>query len=242
MLYVAVLALIKLSILFLYLRLFAPQAPPKSQLARQYREHYARFRMAVLVFAGVMVLAPSAVFFFLGVFQCRPIDTVWKRWTSTEPPASASAASSYSCLDVRTLADVAASFSIVQDVYILVAPWPLLRLLRRSLVVSRSSTSSASSVPPHSSSPPSSRASIAAAATATAMFSLVAFVLATSGVRLHFLVHFDAVSANPTWDNTDSLIWSWLEVCVSVIVTSLPTVRVLGQKAWTRWKSRGLGS
>lgn len=128
------------------------------------------------------------------------------------------------------MAYVAASIGIAQDAAILLAPWPLLLLLRQSLI--RPSTSSPSS--PSTTSP----AATAAMVTALAMFSLGVFVLVTSCVRLHFLVHFDETSLNPTWDNTDSLIWSGLEVSVSVIVTSLPTVRVMGQQAWRSWRAR----
>ncbi|CAK7239033.1 MAG: hypothetical protein STHCBS139747_000454 [Sporothrix thermara] len=236
MLYLAILALVKLSMLFLYLRVFAPQAPPTTRAARRYQKHYGVFRVAVLTIA-VFVALPSVVFLLLDAFQCRPVDTVWLQWTSSSAPQPRGAlppppplSSSVSCLNVRALAYVAASFGLVQDVAILLVPWPMLLHLRHSVVPS-------SSFPPSS----STRAATAAMVTAMAMFSLGVFVLITSCVRLHFLVHFSETSLNPTWDNTDSLIWSGLEVSVSVIVMSLPTVRMLGQRAWRSWREENRG-
>lgn len=226
-LYLVILALIKLSLLFLYLRLFAPQAPSTTPEARKYRQHYHNFRVAVFILAGFVIL-PSIALLFLDAFQCQPVNTVWTRWTSSflikdEP---------FTCLDVRLLAYVAASFGIAQDAAILIAPWPLLFLLRKSLVRPSSMSSSSTYTPSRLTT------TTAAMVTALAMFSLGVFVLATSCIRLHFLVNFDVTSLNPTWDNTDSLIWSGLEVSVSVIVMSLPTVRVMAQQAWRSWRER----
>lgn len=67
MLYLAILTLIKLSLLFMYLRLFAPQAPPTTRAARRYRKHYRNFRIAVFVIAR-FVLLPGVVFLFLDAF------------------------------------------------------------------------------------------------------------------------------------------------------------------------------
>lgn len=226
-LYLVILTLIKLSLLFLYLRLFAPQTPPTTSEARRYRHHYHNFRIAVFILAGFVIL-PSIVFLFLDAFQCQPVDTVWTRWAST----SSIKDDPFSCLDVRLLAYVAASIGIAQDAAILIAPWPLLFLLRERLV-RPSSMSSASTYTPSR-----TNSTTAAMVTALAMFSLGAFVLATSCIRLHFLVNFDVASLNPTWDNTDSLIWSGLEVSVSVIVMSLPTVRAMAQQAWRSWRER----
>ncbi|CAK7225673.1 hypothetical protein SBRCBS47491_005969 [Sporothrix bragantina] len=211
--------------LFLYLRVFAPQAPPTTRPARRYRKHYGVFRVTVLVTA-VFVALPSIVFLLLDAFQCRPIDIVWTQWTSAKPPPSPETSPSFTCLKVRALAYVAASFGLAQDATILLVPWPMLLHLRQSFAPSPLSPTS------------SSRAATAAMVTAMTMFSLGVFVLVTSCIRLHFLVHFNEASVNPTWDNTDSLIWSGLEVSVSVIVMSVPTVRMLGQKALRSWRAR----
>ena len=108
-------------------------------------------------------------------------------------------ASNDHCINVNTLTYTAAAFSIAQDIVILVLPVPLLLKLHTSK---------------------RRKAGI------LIMFSLGIFVLITSCVRLRFIVRF-ARSTNPTWDYTDSLIWSGLEVAVSIIVTSLPAIRVL---------------
>ncbi|KAK3320794.1 CFEM domain-containing protein [Cercophora scortea] len=105
----------------------------------------------------------------------------------------------YRCLDVNTLAFTTAGFSIAQDIVILVMPLPLLARLN----VSRRSKFGI-----------------------MFMFSLGIFVLITSCVRLWSLYTFGD-SVNPTWDYTDALIWTGLEVAVSIIVTSLPAIRVL---------------
>ncbi|KAK3680464.1 CFEM domain-containing protein [Podospora appendiculata] len=105
----------------------------------------------------------------------------------------------YRCLDINTLAFTTAGFSIAQDIVILVMPLPLLARLN----VSRRSKFGI-----------------------MVMFSLGIFVLITSCVRLWSLYTFGD-SVNPTWDYTDALIWTGLEVAVSIIVTSLPAIRVL---------------
>jgi hypothetical protein len=52
------------------------------------------------------------------------------------------------------------------------------------------------------------------------MFSLGIFILLTSCIRLRFIVMFA-----PTWDYTDTILWTALEVNVSIIVISLPPIR-----------------
>ncbi|CAK7227664.1 hypothetical protein SCUCBS95973_006620 [Sporothrix curviconia] len=225
LLYLAILALVKLSVLFLYLRVFAPQAPPATRAARRYRKHYRGFRVAVWVITAFVAL-PSLVFLLLDAFQCRPVDTIWAQRTSTTAPPPPGTSPSFSCLNVRALAYVASSFGLAQDAAILVLPWPMLLHLRQSFVPSPASPT------------PTTKGATAAMVTAMAMFSLGVFVLATSCIRLHFLVHFNEASVNLTWENTDSLIWSGLEVSVSVIVMSLPTVRMLGQRAWRSWRAK----
>ncbi|KAM0494399.1 hypothetical protein ACHAPB_008072 [Verticillium nonalfalfae] len=106
---------------------------------------------------------------------------------------------SFRCLNVNTLVYTAAGFSIAQDVIILVLPLPLLFGLNMSW---------------------RSKMGI------MVMFSLGIFILITSCIRLQYIVHF-ARSTNPTWDYTDTLIWTGLEVSVSMLVTSLPAIRML---------------
>jgi len=102
------------------------------------------------------------------------------------------------CLNVNVLAWVSGGVSIAQDVVILALPLPALSELHASRRV---------------------KAGI------LLMFSLGIFICATSCIRLRYLVVF-AKSTNPTWDYTDAMVWTSIEVCISIIVTSLPAIRV----------------
>ncbi|OIW23035.1 hypothetical protein CONLIGDRAFT_550013, partial [Coniochaeta ligniaria NRRL 30616] len=103
------------------------------------------------------------------------------------------------CVNINTLAFTAAGISIAQDVVILALPLPLLARLQVSW---RSKLE------------------------VMVMFSLGIFIVITSCIRLRSIVYF-ARSSNPTWDYTDALIWTGLEAAVSIIVVSLPAIRVL---------------
>ncbi|KAK3343865.1 CFEM domain-containing protein [Lasiosphaeria hispida] len=105
----------------------------------------------------------------------------------------------YRCFDINALGFTSAAFSIAQDIVIIIMPLPLLTKLH----VSRRSKLGI-----------------------IFMFSLGIFVTITSCVRLWTLYTFGD-SVNPTWDYTNALIWTGLEVAVSIIVTSLPAIRVL---------------
>lgn len=113
------------------------------------------------------------------------------------------------CVDVNLLTYLSAASNIAQDAAILILPLPVLVRLQVAL-----------------------RTKIAI----VVMFSLGVFVLLTSCVRL-WAIHGFGDSPNPTWDYTDAVIWTGLEVAVSIIVTSLPAIRVLAQ----RRRSRKLG-
>lgn len=103
------------------------------------------------------------------------------------------------CLDINTLAFVAGGLSISHDIIIILLPLPLLYKLN----ISRRK-----------------KAGI------FFMFGLGVFILITSCVRLQYIVLFTR-SLNPTWDFTDPLIWSGVEVSVSMTVVCLPAVRTL---------------
>ncbi|KAF4817812.1 Satratoxin biosynthesis SC1 cluster protein 4 [Colletotrichum siamense] len=103
------------------------------------------------------------------------------------------------CLDINTLAFVAGGLSISHDIIIILLPLPLLYKLNMSR---------------------RKKAGI------FFMFGLGVFILITSCVRLQYIVLFTR-SLNPTWDFTDPLIWSGVEVSVSMIVVCLPAVRTL---------------
>ena len=172
--YLAVIALTKISLLFFYLRIFPNP----------------RFRLSCYL-TMAWVSASGLIFLIMQVFQCVPVDYSWEGWKGTYGP--------HICVDVNTLVFTAAGFSIAQDVVILALPLPLLARLQVSW---------------------QSKAEV------MAMFSLGIFIIITSCIRLRSIVNF-AQSSNPTWDYTDTMIWSGLEGAVSVIVVSLPAIRVL---------------
>lgn len=117
----------------------------------------------------------------------------------------------YHCFDVTALVSAAAGFSIAQDTVILAMPLPLLLGLQTNW---------------------RRKAGI------LLMFGLGVLVLATSCIRLRYIVRF-ARSTNPSWDYTDVSIWSGIEVAVSIIVASLPAVRILLISLWPRAFSTG---
>ncbi|KAJ0142906.1 hypothetical protein CTA2_1346, partial [Colletotrichum tanaceti] len=110
------------------------------------------------------------------------------------------------CLNINMLAFVAGGLSISHDIIILFLPVPLLWHLNMGL-----------------------RSKIGI----FIMFSLGIFILITSCVRLQYIALFTR-SLNPTWDFTDPLIWSGIEVSVSMIVVCLPATRVLWKRSLPR--------
>lgn len=169
-----------MSILFFFLRIF----PNK------------KFRVCCWAVMAWVVVS-SVLFILLQIFQCLPVDAIWRSWRGDYPGR-------YRCLDVNSLVYAAAGCSIAQDLTILVLPLPLILGLNTSW---------------------RRRAAIAV------MFSLGIFVLVTSCIRLRFMVLF-ARSTNPTWDYFDTSVWSSFEVSISVIVASLPAIRLYLVRAW----------
>lgn len=104
-----------------------------------------------------------------------------------------------SCLDLNTLAYAAASLVIVQDLAIIILPMPWLIKLQMNL---------------------KTKIGI------MIMFSLGVFVLATSCARLSYILKFGH-TVNPTMDYVGPIIWSGLEVAVSIMVACLPALRLL---------------
>ena len=92
-LYFAQVALIKLSILFFYLRIF-PGTGVRQLI------------WMTIVFDVIF----GTIFFFLAVFQCRPISFYWKRWDGEHPGK---------CFNVNAMAFANAGISIVLDVWML---------------------------------------------------------------------------------------------------------------------------
>ncbi|KAK8860103.1 Satratoxin biosynthesis SC1 cluster protein 4 [Apiospora arundinis] len=104
---------------------------------------------------------------------------------------------SHKCIDVNALSFAAAGVGIAQDVAIMLLPLPIILNLNMAFR-KRVQT--------------------------VVMFSLGIIVVITSAVRLRYLVRFET-SNNPTWDNVDAIIWTHIEVSVSVIVVCLPSIR-----------------
>lgn len=184
-LYLAIIALTKLSILCFYLRIFPNPA-------------FRRFAFTVMTWVAVSGL----IFITIQIFQCTPVSFMWEGWKGDYGP--------HSCVDINKLVFTAAGFSIAQDVVILFMPLPLLAQLQTSWRVKLG---------------------------AMVMFSLGIFVVITSCVRLGAIVLF-ARSTNPTWDYTGTLIWTGLECAVSIIVASLPAIRVLLSRLYPKRSGR----
>lgn len=70
------------------------------------------------------VTVSALIFIFMQIFQCTPIDFVWKGWDGTYGP--------HKCLNVNVLVFTAAGFSIAQDIVIIFMPIPLLAQLQAS--------------------------------------------------------------------------------------------------------------
>ncbi|CAJ2509836.1 Uu.00g057360.m01.CDS01 [Anthostomella pinea] len=104
---------------------------------------------------------------------------------------------SHQCLDLNVLGYVAGGLGIGQDLVILLIPLPVITSLQMPLKRKLFTLF---------------------------MFSLGSFALAISCIRLRYLVQFRK-SRNPTYDYTDAVIWTELEVYVTVIVLCLPSIR-----------------
>lgn len=93
-LYFAEVAMLKLSILFFYLRIF-----PDTKVRR--------LIWMTIIFDAIF----GTIFFFLAIFQCRPISFYWKRWDGEHYGK---------CFDVNAMAFANAGISIALDAWMLV--------------------------------------------------------------------------------------------------------------------------
>ena len=99
-LYFLHLTLLKLSLLFFYLRIFPGRAT-------------RRLLWGTVAFNVVY----GAVFVFIGIFQCQPISFYWKKWSGEAQG---------SCINVNSLAWSNAAISIMVDFWMLAIPlWQL---------------------------------------------------------------------------------------------------------------------
>lgn len=104
------------------------------------------------------------------------------------------------CLNLNHLTFISTGFSIVQDLVILILPLPSLFKLNINI-----------------------RDKIGL----VFMFSLGLFATAISCLRTLYIINFDRSNTNPTWEYVDLIVWTGLEVAVTVIVACLPAIWVL---------------
>lgn len=97
--YIISISLTKISVVFLYLRLF---------------EREPKFRLAAYVTIGV-IATTLIILSSLFIFTCRPVTFFWNR----DIPGG-------TCLDIKGLAFASGAMSIVQDMVILVLPLPVI--------------------------------------------------------------------------------------------------------------------
>jgi hypothetical protein len=107
-------------------------------------------------------------------------------------------AGEFQCLNVNALSYAAAASGIAQDLIILILPLPVIATLQMHLKKK---------------------------ILTLLMFSLGVFILITSCIRLKALVQF-AKSLNPTWDYVDAVLWTSLEVNISVVIVCAPAIRI----------------
>ncbi|EME80711.1 uncharacterized protein MYCFIDRAFT_119208, partial [Pseudocercospora fijiensis CIRAD86] len=100
LLYIAALPIIKITILFTYLRIF--QTP--------------NFRKLAFGAIGINVVF-AITFFGVTVFQCIPVHLAWTHWDGTHPGE---------CKDLNALSWAAAALNIILDVVVVGLPMPML--------------------------------------------------------------------------------------------------------------------
>ncbi|KAK8106785.1 CFEM domain-containing protein [Apiospora kogelbergensis] len=103
------------------------------------------------------------------------------------------------CLNINILTIAAGYTSIAQDGIVLLLPLPILLSLET---------------------PPMQRLKICC------LFSLGVLATAVSCIRMKYILQFQATT-NPTWDHTDSLIWTGLEVNVAILILCMVPIRQL---------------
>ncbi|TLD23014.1 hypothetical protein PspLS_07064 [Pyricularia sp. CBS 133598] len=103
-LYFAELALLKMSLLFFYLRIFPSRG-------------VRRILWATIIFNG----AYGVVFVLVGIFQCNPISYFWTEWDGEHQGK---------CINVNAMAWSNAAISIALDLWMLAVPLWQLRTLR----------------------------------------------------------------------------------------------------------------
>lgn len=173
LLYFLQVALLKLTLLLFFLRIF-----PKPSIRR------------VLWATVAFNIACGFAFVVVSIFQCQPISYYWTSWDKEGKGK---------CININALAWSNAGMSIALDVWMLAVP--LYEIFHLQL---------------------SWRKKISV----TLMFCVGTFVTVVSILRLQSLVHF-ATSMNPTWDQTEVINWSNIEINIGIICTCMPALRVM---------------
>lgn len=181
----------------------------------------------ILYFLQITLLKLTLLFFFLRIFP-KPVirrllwgtitfTCLWGTASTITAIFQCSPISLYwnswdksdrpgKCININALAWSNAIISIVLDIWMLVLP--LYEIFRLQL---------------------SWRKKISVAI----MFCVGTFVTVVSILRLQSLVHF-AASSNPTFDQTDVINWSAIEINVGVICSCLPSLRVILVRSFPR--------
>ncbi|KAH7118304.1 hypothetical protein EDB81DRAFT_667902 [Dactylonectria macrodidyma] len=172
-LYFPVVSLLKMSLLFFYLRIFFLGLAPK-------------LLWGTVIFNAIY----GIVFVFLGAFQCTPVSYYWTKWDGEHEGK---------CLNVNAIGWAHASISIALDLWMLAIPLWCLRSLKlhwkKKIGV-------------------------------CAMFIVGTLITIVSVIRLQCLVNF-GFSQNPTYIQTDIIIWSTVEMHIGIICVSMPALRIL---------------
>lgn len=172
-LYFAQVAIMKLSLLAFYARIFP--AP----------------KIRKIIYATALVdLVYGTVFVIMATFQCQPVSFYWKNWDGEHTGT---------CLNVNNIGWANAVISIALDLWMIGIPLSQLYGLqlhwKKKFGV-------------------------------MIMFLVGTFVTVISAIRLQGLVNF-ANSANPTWDNFETGLWSTVEINIGIICCCLPNIRLL---------------
>ncbi|RDW65398.1 hypothetical protein BP5796_10090 [Coleophoma crateriformis] len=173
LLYIVIQTTAKVSILFLYLRIFPD----------------VKFRRNVKIFI-FLVLIHTLGFLVATACQCLPVSAIWDLEKGGR------------CINLLAIIYAGAVASIIEDLIIILLPITELRTLTLSLRKK---------------------------AFLLFIFALGSFAGVTSLVRLKFLIAFGN-SLDVTWDNTDIIIWSLIEIYAALICGCLITIRPLLSK------------
>ncbi|KAF7560062.1 hypothetical protein G7046_g4092 [Stylonectria norvegica] len=189
--------LLKLALLFFYLRIF-PATPVR------------RLLWATVIFNCLF----GAVFIVVAIFQCKPISYYWTKWDGEHKGQ---------CVSINAVGWSNAGISIALDIWMLAIPMSQLRALsldwRKKVGVGMMFGVGALYV-----APPLLAVLVRLRHVVLTEASSVTVV---SILRLRSLVKFGTHSLNPTWEYLDVSKWSTIEINVGIICTCMPSLRLV---------------